>query len=370
MVKIVQNLFGASARFAAMIMAFLAIFCEGRVFAATPVATWDYDFGTKTYSDWTVNYNGNSTANGRLTIDQTVGAVFTGPDSGLNNSTFIIKCSNLDLSSANWQYLLALHQNNNSADNTYNRVGACLAPQNAKVRGIYDNSKYETEGNGFACAKPLSTGTCLVIKILTSGGVFVYEIAEEASTGAKTLTQVYGHSGLKSSNTNYKGFALGGVNTKASSTLSPATGWTIEKLAVFNSALSDADILAYRFPSDPIAVWDMDFAGADEASGAVRGPFALKANGNTLAANNGKITISTDHGALIDWSSTVQSATTVDGGFASKNFTMLVRYSNMAYANKYTCLGTVWHGGEAAGFDNTISQTWEDGLLIEVALND
>lgn len=30
----------------------------------------------------------------------------------------------------------------------------------------------------------------------------------------------------------------------------------------------------------------------------------------------------------------------------------------------------VSRAGEAAGFDNTISQTWEDGLLIEVALND
>ena len=220
--------------------------------AATPIALWDganTDLGNFSL---TVQ-NGNTIENNVITIasDATGGVVYTGDNSSLNNCTFIIRCSGLDFANANNQYLLSLHQNilgGGNGDNSYNKVGVSLAANNAAVRGIWENAFYND--GGVQVADPFSAGTDIVINIQTSGGVFVYEIVTDAGTGARTLVKRYGHTGLKASNTNYKGFSLGGIYEKASSTLSPATGWTISKMAVFGSTLSEAEILGYAFPSD------------------------------------------------------------------------------------------------------------------------
>ena len=220
--------------------------------AATPIALWDganTDLGNFSL---TVQ-NGNTIENNVITIasDATGGVVYTGDNSSLNNCTFIIRCSGLDFANANNQYLLSLHQNilgGGNGDNSYNKVGVSLAANNAAVRGIWENAFYND--GGVQVADPFSAGTDIVINIQTSGGVFVYEIVTDAGTGARTLVKRYGHTGLKASNTNYKGFSLGGIYEKASSTLSPATGWTISQMAVFGSTLSEAEILGYAFPSD------------------------------------------------------------------------------------------------------------------------
>ena len=102
---------------------------------------------------------------------------------------------------------------------------------------------YEDTGS-LQVASPLTSGSVIVINIQVNNGVFVYEITDGA------ITKVYGHTGLKVSNTNYKGFTLGGIYEKTSSTLSPATGWQIEKIAVFGSTLSEAEMLSYTFPSE------------------------------------------------------------------------------------------------------------------------
>ena len=220
--------------------------------AEMPLAVWD---GANTsLGDFSLTaQNGNTIQNNAITIASgaTGGVVYTGPNNSLNNCTFIIRCSGLDLANANNQYLLSLHQNilgGGNGDASYNKVGVSLAANNAAVRGIWQNAFY---GNDNAqVADPFSSGTDIVINIQVDVGVFVYEIVTDADTGARSLVKRFGNLNLKASQTNYKGFSLGGIYEKASSTLSSATGWTISKMAVFGSTLSESDILLYAFPSD------------------------------------------------------------------------------------------------------------------------
>jgi len=220
--------------------------------AATPIAVWDganTDLGNFSLTA----QNGNTIQDNTITIasDATGGVVYTGANSSLNNCTFIIRCSGLDLANANNQYLLSLHQNSlggGNGDASYNKVGVSLAANNAAVRGIWENAFYGN--NNTQVADPFSSGTDIVINIQTSGGVFVYEIVTDAETGARSLVKRYGNVNLKASNTNYKGFSLGGKYEKNLTSLSPATGWTISNMAVFGSTLSESEILGYEFPSD------------------------------------------------------------------------------------------------------------------------
>lgn len=220
--------------------------------AATPIAVWDG--ANSNLGDFSLTaQNGNTIQNNAITIASgaTGGVVYTGANSALNNCTFIIRCSGLNFANANNQYLLSLHQNSlggGNGDASYNKVGVSLAANNAAVRGIWENAFYGN--NNMQVADPFSSGTDIVINIQTSGGVFVYEIVTDAETGARSLVKRYGNVNLKASNTNYKGFSLGGKYEKNSTNLSPATGWTISKMAVFGSTLSESEILGYEFPSD------------------------------------------------------------------------------------------------------------------------
>lgn len=228
--------------------------CAVAASGATPLAVWDGS-NTSLGNFSLAAQNGNTIQDNSITIasSATGGVVYTGPNNSLNNCTFIIRCSGLDLANANNQYLLSLHQNilgGGNGDASYNKVGVSLAANNAAVRGIWQNAFYEDNGGSLQVADPFSAGTDIVVNIQTSGGVFAYEIVTDANTGARTLVKRFGHTGLKASQTNYKGFSLGGIYEKASSTLSPATGWTISKMAVFGSTLSEAEILGYAFPSD------------------------------------------------------------------------------------------------------------------------
>ena len=223
--------------------------------AATPIAVFD-GANTSLGNFQLTAQNGNTIdANNVITIasDATGGVVYTGENNSLNNSTFIIRCSGLNFSNAGNQYLLALHQNilgGGNGDASYNKVGVSPAANNAAVRGIWENGFYDNSGGSLQVADPFAPGTEIVVNIQTSGGVFVYEILTDASTGARSLVKRYGHTGLKASQTNYKGFSLGGIFEKSSSTLVPAVGWTISKMAVFGSTLSESEILSYTFPSD------------------------------------------------------------------------------------------------------------------------
>ena len=224
--------------------------------AATPIAVWDGS-NTNLGNFRLTAQNGNTIQDNVITIasDATGGVVYTGDLASLNNSTFIIRCSGLDFSNAGNQYLLALHQNilgGGNGDASYNKVGVSLAANNAAVRGIWENAFY---GNDNAqVADPFSSGTDIVVNIQTSGGVFVYEIVTDANTGVRSLVKRFGNTNLKASNTNYKGFSLGGTYEKSSSTLVPAAGWTISKMAVFGSTLSENEMLNFAFDSETATI--------------------------------------------------------------------------------------------------------------------
>ncbi|MGN0855363.1 MAG: beta strand repeat-containing protein [Kiritimatiellia bacterium] len=234
-----------------VVVALVAIVCGGRALAATPLAVWDGDFSSATQGDFTITAtNGNTIADTSITIAEgaTGGVVFTGPNSSLNNSTFIIKGTGLNLESTLNQYLITVHQNilgGGNGDASYNKVGVSLGANNAGVYGIWENAYYTTCQTSTA----VSSGNTLIVNIQVNSGVFVYEVTT-SEDGVRSLNTRFSSTNLKASNTNYKGFSLGGVYEKASSTLNPAVGWQIEKIAVFGSSLTEAEMLAYAFPSE------------------------------------------------------------------------------------------------------------------------
>ena len=127
---------------------------------ATPLAVWD-GANTSLGNFSLTAQNGNTIQNNAITIasDATGGVVYTGAASSLNNCTFIIRCSGLDLANANNQYLLSLHQNmldGGNGDASYNKVGVSLAANNAAVRGIWQNVFYDDNGGSLQVADPFS----------------------------------------------------------------------------------------------------------------------------------------------------------------------------------------------------------------------
>ena len=233
----------------------IGMLAAANAFAVEPIALWDGDFSALKDFELT-SPGGNTIENYQISITEnsTGGVVYTGPNSSLNNCTFIIKGSGLDLKRDANQYLLALHQNilgGGNGDASYNKVGVALGSQNAGVRGIWENGYYS---QNFHRADPFTNGGDIVINIQTSGGVYVYEIVSDDETGLRQLALRSKNTDLKSSNTNYKGFSIGGVYEKSSSTLAPAIGWTISKMAVFGKTLTEEEILGYVFPSEVIEV--------------------------------------------------------------------------------------------------------------------
>lgn len=219
-------------------------------FASVPIAVWDGN-NTNLGSFTLTADNGNSIENGVITITEgaTGGVVYSGADSSLNNCTFIIRCTGLDLASGKNQHLISLHQNNLD-EASYNKVGVSMAAisgtdTKSNVRGIWENNIYNTQQKSEA----FESGTDIVINIQQQGGVFVYEIVTD-SNGVRSLEQRYGSSGLKSSSSNYKGFSIGGVYVNGGNNLNASVGWTISKMAVFGSTLPESEILTYLFPSE------------------------------------------------------------------------------------------------------------------------
>ena len=219
-------------------------------FASAPLAVWDGENTDLGLFSLTAD-NGNSIKNGEIAIKEnaTGGVVYTGPNSSLNNCTFIIRCSGLDLASNNNRHLISLHQNNLSDDASYNKVGVSMAANDSEscVLGIWDSAIYSNVN--YQVSAPFQSGTDIVINFQQTGGVFVYEIVTDSNTRNKSLVKRYGNTNLKASSSNYKGFSIGGVYAKGGEGLKPSGGWTISKMAVFGSNLSEQEILAYDFTS-------------------------------------------------------------------------------------------------------------------------
>lgn len=230
--------------------------------ASIPLAVWDgsnTDLGEFSLT----TSNDNSVENGIITIAEnaTGGVVYTGPDSSLNNCTFIIRCTGLDLASGKNQHLISLHQNNLD-EASYNKVGVSMAAisgtdTKSNVRGIWQNVIYNNPN--YQVSQSFENGTDIVINFQQSGGVFVYEIVTDSTTGTRSLVTRYENTNLKSSSSNYKGFSIGGIynnpDNNFDSNLAVAQGWVVTKMAVFGSTLSETEILAYDF--SPVNTWNV-----------------------------------------------------------------------------------------------------------------
>ena len=209
----------------------LAALCAtGSAWAATPVAVWN---GFKDPTSGTFSaYLGSNT------VDENTGAVTLGSRgivfsnageiwAGSKGITVAVKYSNFTSGTA--AALVALQQNNEVA----NKLGAWVDAA-GKVQGIW-------QGNAYGTAD----------KTLASAGTFfvVYKDSDYTHVYDQSGAQLYYGSGLRSSSQNWgREFSVGSFRDGTSNV---ASGMTIEKVAVFDSAVSVSDIQSFEWPDPP-----------------------------------------------------------------------------------------------------------------------
>ena len=219
-------------------------------FAATPVAVWDNNFDDPTNGGWTLDLNGNTanqvtdgdTTTNSLTITETGGGVTFTPSSNFTKVSVIIRCSGLDINSEKDQVLFSLK----STANVNERVGSYLKASDNTLRGLWNNGLYN---NVTGPALSTSPSTLAFAYDKTSGnnvyGTRVFSI----STGEDTKSYIA--TGLKSGSDTYKLLAIGGIcGTSTTLSVTPATNMTITAVAIFDSQLTQAEVEAYKFPSE------------------------------------------------------------------------------------------------------------------------
>ncbi len=227
------------------------------LFAVEPIAVWNGDFATTTKGDVTLSANGNTiTATGALKISQKYGATFCCNSGNLNTCTIIVQGSNLDLEDASDQYILALHLPTINSAATGNYVGCALLAKNAGCAAIWNGSHTKT----VRTESPISTkNATLVFTYNSTKGLSLYEIVSNENTQLacqRLLTTVGAESGQAcTSNESFSGFTIGASQKDYWLTPPvPASEWTIERIAIFNSVLSEEEIKDYRFPSEEVVL--------------------------------------------------------------------------------------------------------------------
>ena len=204
--------------------------------AATAVAVWDGNFNA-TQTGYTLNLSGNelSQDNSTITINQDVGVKVDFATGFSSAMTVMFKYSDLSVDA---QKTIATSFCSGGDEN---RTGVYLA-SGGIANGIWNTTDW---------ANPAST------PFSQSSGVLAFTYSKDNGTGlyylnSGTRTQIYFKSNLKAGgDAAINGCAIGGERAKTGVTLlSAATGMKISGIAVFNSALSESDMLSYIWPSE------------------------------------------------------------------------------------------------------------------------
>ena len=219
-------------------------------FAATPVAVWDGDFTTLTKGTFTLSENGNTKTDSYLQISGDNGITVTSTDA-LNVFTVIMRCSGLNLSSANKQVLFTSYARDEVASNGTdykNLTGVNLPANNAVCRGIWSAADWN---DGATQGSVPANYTTLIYNHQQTNGTYGYALGPTSSEDETVVrTTLYSVVGLRSSGTTYYGFNIGGLRGTTSTTLLPATGLKITSIAVFSGTLTEAEMTGYAFPSE------------------------------------------------------------------------------------------------------------------------
>lgn len=223
----------------------LALCATGGAWAATPVAVWDGDFTTMTKGTYTLSENGNTKTDTYLQISGNNGVLVTSTEA-LNVFTVIMRCSGLNLASANSQVLFTSYGAANSPHD--NKTGVNLPANNAVCRGIWEGADWNS---GATQGSVPANYTTLIYNHQQTNGTYAYALGPTSDVDDTVVrTTLYSVVGLRSSGTTYKGFAIGGLRGTTSATLLPATGLKITSIAVFSGTLTEAEMKSYFFPSE------------------------------------------------------------------------------------------------------------------------
>jgi len=214
------------------ILALTAVLCGLHLSAATPVAVWEGDFKTTVKGNYTLYPNGNTVAEDGSTI--TIGVkgvkVWTNPVTEKSSGmTVLYRYSGMTFDKQ--QALVGFYAAGNG---TY--VGVELQKSNVS-KGLYADKEWSGEtGASF------TTGSGVIAATYShTGGTYCYYLANN------TRTQIYGSSSLKAKDQHPKGVNVGGMHDE---TVKGAVGAKISAIAVFEGVLSEADMTAFRFPTE------------------------------------------------------------------------------------------------------------------------
>ncbi len=216
--------------------------------AVTPVAVWDGDFTTMTQGKYTLSENGNTKTDTYLQISGDNGILVTSTEA-LNVFTVIMRCSGLNLASANNQVLFTSYgaDASTAAGINDNMTGVNLPANNAVCRGIAAGADWN---NGATQGSVPENYTTLIYNHQQTNGTYAYALGPTSDVDNTVVrTTLYSVVGLRSSGTTYKGCAIGGLRGATSETLLPATGLKITAIAVFSGTLTEAEMKGYLFPS-------------------------------------------------------------------------------------------------------------------------
>jgi len=206
--------------------------------AVTPVAVWDGDFDVTTKGACTLDLNGNSFADGVVTIDAGKGVKVDFGGSFANGVTVLYRYSNL---TTGREQALATLKSTKGSTTHGNLVGVELTSGNYP-KGIWMGSAWsDAEKSTFTKA----SGT-LALTYSHTAGTYAYSLANKARS------QFYGAFKLKGEDWHAQGVNVGGMDNGL-----PSTNMKIAAIAIFNSILSDSEMTSYVWPSE---------SGAYEAS--------------------------------------------------------------------------------------------------------
>ena len=251
--------------------------------APTPTAVWDGDF-TATQTGYTLNRNDNAISqdNSTITINQNVG-VKVDFSQGVNAMTVMFRYSDLSFDA---QKTLATSYCSGGDEN---RTGVYAAKDSGTINGIWNTANWNN---------PMGT-------LSESSGVLAFCYSKTAGTSLYYVnangirTQLYNKDGLKAGgDAAINGCTIGGERAKSGATLlGAATGMKITGIAIFNSVLSQDEMVSYSFPSDDPTT-GFDYV-ATIAANTTLGDITTWTKGSGTPDANSKVYIKSENNAIL-----------------------------------------------------------------------
>lgn len=241
-------------RIAAALAVLLAL-SVGNAWAVAPKAVWNGDFGTTTKGGVTLNLNGHSVSDGVITIQNSTDnptaegykGIYIDLPQSTNGITVIVKYSGL----VKGTYGKVLGAS--CVNSEYDRTGIRLTTYST-LAGCWNSSESSgtLESNGTASGSIKESG--YMAFTYGSGGTYIYtnglSNASFASAWASTALKAEGDS----TNNKICGATIGGSRRSVDG-WTAAYGMKISAIAVFDGALTVAQLNAYRFPNSTYLNW-------------------------------------------------------------------------------------------------------------------